>query len=225
VLSLLLLLPLCLTALGSRARAQGSSAATLAAVGGVSYSRLAGDAEGVTALAGAVAGVQIDVPASSLFGLRGEALYHQRRSRLLVGTAPQPEGTPRLPLYKNVRWNYLELALAGTMRPFGERFCLLAGPAVGVRLSRSEEYVRDYYLEELQQLYPNAPASLYDNLILSKTISTEGFFAAGCAGTVPLGRVSLQVEVRYQWGLQDLNVQAPLKLYSRSLTFLSGIAF
>ncbi len=226
-----LALSLCLIAFPAKAQAQAPERhrAVVGVIGGASYARFAGDAHGTAGLPGTVIGLQVEVPASTLLALRGELLYHQRGSRhVYVGTAANPPGEPRLPLYQDAHWNYLELNLPVLLRPLGPRIHILAGPGVGLRLSHREEFVQDYQLEWRQQQYPNPedPTGLYEfNGIFPGSSHAEGYVLAGIGGTIGLGRANVLIEARYQWGLQDLNPRQTVELYGRSLTLMTGLAF
>ena len=219
------ILPLCVVASSARAQLRELPNAVVGGIGGVSQARFAGDAHGTMALSGTVLGLTIEVPASELLALRGEVLYHQRGAKqVFVGTAPDAGGT-RLPLYQDAHWNYLELDLPVILRPLDRRVHVLVGPGVAMRLSHREEYVQDYQLAWRSQMYPNDTTYDANGILAGSAGSAEGFLLAGIGGTISLGRASLLLEVRYQWGLQDLNPLQSVALYGRSLSFVSGVGF
>lgn len=193
--------------------------------GGVSYSRVTGDAHGTEARMGIVAGVQLDVPTSAVLAVRGEMLYHELGARrVAVGSAYYQGLPPPVPICQDARRRYLELALLAKVRPSGSDVYWLAGPTFGVLLSRSEAYSETY--DRSQYWDPDDPALWYHpNQILNAPARTSGSFLLGMGAEARLGATALLVEARYQWGLQDINRTAWFALHDRGLTVMAGVLF
>lgn len=193
--------------------------------GGVSFSRVTGDAHGTEARPGLVAGVQLDVPTNPVLAVRGEMLYQELGARrVTVGSAYYQGLPPSVPIYQDARRSYLELAFLAKFRPIGSDVYWLAGPTFGVLLSRSEEYSVTYNQSDYWHPYDRS-LWFYPNQILNAPARTSGSFLLGMGAEVKLGATALLVEARYQWGLQDINRTAWFVLYDRGLTVMTGVIF
>lgn len=193
--------------------------------GGIGYSRVIGDAHGTEVRPGLVAGMHLDVPASPMLAVRGEMLYHELGARrVTVGSAYYQGLPPSVPIYQDARRSYLELALLAKVRPIDSDVYWLAGPTFGILLSRSEEYSVAY--DQSQYWHPDDPGLWYfPNQILNAPARMSGSFLLGMGAEVKLGATALFAEVRFQWGLQDINRTAWFVLHDRSLAVMTGVQF
>ncbi len=199
--------------------------ALFAVKGGVSFSRVTGDAHGTETRPGLVAGLQLDVPTNPVFAVRGEMLYHELGARRINVGSAYYQGIPSsIPVYQDARRSYLELAVLAKFRPIGSDVYWLAGPTFGVLLSRSEEYSVTYNQSDYWYPYDRS-LWYYPNQILNAPAPTSGSFLLGVGAEVNIGATALLVEARYQWGLQDINRTAWFVLHDRGLAVMTGVLF
>ena len=180
------------------------------------------------ALAGAMAGIMVNIPFSSSFSVQPELLFSAKGYKREGSLPAMPPLQPfAVPYEQKTILNYLELPLLlkASFGPENRKISLLAGPYVGYLAGgrvRHEENGQETYKEKLNFEYDDNHSTKFQRLDAGAVIGASGSYVAGSG--------IYMIDVRYNYGLTDnFEYRDPtpdaVKIYNRTFSVSFGYAY